>query len=90
MHSVAGVGVLGFGRAVAVCVALPSTEVAAVIGSSPCFLSLGGFLDANDNFMVLDWLWSGARAGVLPLSGGEVHGGEASCGKTRGEGGCGI
>jgi hypothetical protein len=74
VNGVARVGALGLGRAVLICVALSSTEVAAVISSSPCFLCHGSFLYAIDKFMMLAWMGSGWGVGVLPLGGGEIHG----------------
>jgi hypothetical protein len=44
----------------------------------------GSFFYAIDDFMALAWVGSGGGAGVLPLSGGEIHGGEVSWGKAWG------
>jgi hypothetical protein len=90
MHGVTEVGVLGFGRAILIRVALSSTEIAAVIGSSPCFFGHGSFLYSIDEFMALAWMWSGGGAGVLSLSGGEIHWSKTAGGKAGGSGGCGV
>jgi hypothetical protein len=90
VHGIAGIEALGFGRAVLLCMALSSTEVTVVIGSSPCYQGHGGFVDSINNFKGLVWMGLGGGAGVLPLSGGEVHDGKTSWGKTRGCGGRGI
>jgi len=87
VHGVARVGALGLGRAILICVALSSTEVAAVISSAPCFVSEVGCLDAINDFMALVWMGSGGRAWVLPLSGGKIHGSETSWCETGGDGG---
>jgi hypothetical protein len=69
MHGVVAVGMLGFRRAVLICVALFSTKIAAVVDSSPCFFSHGGFLYTINEFMELAWMGSSGRAGFLALSG---------------------
>jgi hypothetical protein len=73
MHGVTWVGAEGFGRAILIRVALTSTKIAAVIGSSPCFFGHGSFLYSIDEYMALAWMGSGRGAGILPLSGGEIH-----------------